>query len=185
MSLTQPPNCPAKRDHLTPPKVRTQSGPPDDCGRQHDGGMKVSGQLVIAGCDAPPVLEASKHALDKVAAFIGIAIERLEVLAGRVVWNDRRGSAFDQKVSKPVCVIGGVRRAGSRRRQRLQQRLGGPDIALLAGGYLKRDRPPAPIADRMDLGGSAPTGATDRLGLRPPFPPAAARCALAVVESMA
>src|SRR5690606_9672705 len=102
--------------------------------------MKVSGQLVIAGCDAPPVLEASKHALDKVAAFIGIAIERLEVLAGRVVWNDRRGSAFDQKVSKPVCVTGGVCRADARRRQRLQQRLGLNATGSCRSGWWRTSR---------------------------------------------
>jgi hypothetical protein len=55
----------------------------------------------------------------------------------------------------------------------------------LAGRHFERDGPAGTVADRMDLCGSATARTADRLRIRPPFPPAAERCALAVVESMA
>jgi uncharacterized protein YjbI with pentapeptide repeats len=35
-----------------------------------DGGEEVVGELVVAGCDAAPVLQSAEHALDRVAATI-------------------------------------------------------------------------------------------------------------------
>jgi hypothetical protein len=57
-------------------------------------------------------------------------------------------------------------------------------VAALAGGYFERDGTTATIDNSMDFCRSPAARAADRLELGPPFPPAAERCALAVVLSI-
>jgi hypothetical protein len=54
-----------------------QMMPPDDDGREHDGGGEVGCELVVAGDDASPILEAAEHALDEIALAIGGLVERM------------------------------------------------------------------------------------------------------------
>jgi hypothetical protein len=56
-------------------RLRTQSGPPDDDGREPDGGGEVGCELAVAGGDASPILEAAEHALDEIALAIGGLVE--------------------------------------------------------------------------------------------------------------
>ena len=79
-------------------KVRTQSGPPNDRGSQIDSREEVSGELVIAGCNAPPVLEPAKHALDEVAPLVCSAVEVMEALSGGIVWDNRDCAPFDEEL---------------------------------------------------------------------------------------
>ena len=79
------------------PRVETQSDPPIDDSRDIACSDEVYGELVVAGCDASPVLEAAKHAFDNVSAFIGLGIERLHSFAGRVIGNDRTGSSPNEE----------------------------------------------------------------------------------------
>ena len=51
----------------TDPKVQTQLNPPYDDGGDQDSGEKVSGELVVAGCDAAEVLDATEHAFDEIS----------------------------------------------------------------------------------------------------------------------
>jgi len=108
----------------------------------------------------------------------------MEVLASRVVGNDRPGAALGEKQPEPIAVIGGICRAQTGWRQWFEQGAGNRGVAALAGGYFQRDGTAATIDNSMDLCRSPAARAADRLDLGPPFPPAAERCALAVVLSM-
>ena len=108
----------------------------------------------------------------------------MKALAGRLIGNDRLGAALDQKQPEPITVIGGIGRAQTAWRQRFEQAAGDGCIAALAGGYFERDGTTATIDNSMDFCRSPATRAADRLELGPPFPPAAERCALAVVLSI-
>lgn len=92
-------------------RFQTQSKPPDDDSGEGYRGGEVGGELVVAGGDATPILEAAEHSLDQVAQFVGLGIEGIVVLAGRVVWDDRLGAAPDQEQPEPIAVIGGIRGA--------------------------------------------------------------------------
>jgi hypothetical protein len=106
------------------------------------------------------------------------------VLAGRVIGNDRPGAALDQKQPEPIAVIGGICCAQTAWRQRFEQAAGDGCVAALAGRYLKREGTAATIDNSMDFCRSPAARAADRLEVGPPFPPAAERCALAVVLSI-
>ena len=108
----------------------------------------------------------------------------MKALAGRVIGNDRLGAALDQKQPEPVAVIGGICGAQTAWRQRFQEAAGDGCVAALARGYLERDGTAATIDNSMDLCRSPAARAADRLEVGPPFPPAAERCALAVVLSI-
>jgi hypothetical protein len=54
----------------------------------------------------------------------------------------------------------------------------------LPSGKIEGNQTAGRIGDGMDLGRPPAAAASDRLLLRPPFPPAAQRCALEVVLSM-
>jgi len=106
-------------------------------------------------------------------------------LTGRVVGNDRHCSALDHELTQAIGIICRIGGSDLWWRQRAGQGGGHADIAALAGRHFERDGPAGAVTDRMDLGRSATARAADRLRIRPPFPPAAERCALAVVEAMA
>jgi hypothetical protein len=108
----------------------------------------------------------------------------MDVLAGRVVGNDRLGAALDEKQPEPIAVIGGIRGAQTAWRQRFEQIAGDGCVAALAGGYFEGDGTAATIDNSMDFCRSPAARAADRLEIGPPFPPAAERCALAVVLSI-
>lgn len=108
----------------------------------------------------------------------------MKVLSGRIVGDDRAGAALDQKQPERVAVIGGVAGAQAAWRQWFKQTAGDRSIAALAGAYLDCDGTAATIDNSMDLCRSPAARAADRLDVGPPFPPAAERCALAVVLSI-
>jgi hypothetical protein len=108
----------------------------------------------------------------------------METLARRVVGDDGQRSALAQELTQRVAVVGGVGGTPPARRQLTEKLGGGPDITELARRYLDGDGAPERVADGVDLGRSLAARPADSLRSRPPFPPAAERCALAVVESM-
>lgn len=65
-----------------------------------------------------------------------------------------------------------------------EERHGGAYIAHLPRRDLQTERPAASVYDGVDFRRPAAAGATDRLRLRPPFPPAAERWTFAVVLSI-
>jgi hypothetical protein len=113
-----------------------------------------------------------------------VRVEGIEVPAGRVVGDDRLCAALDQEEPEPIAVIGGIGGAQAGRRQRFDEASGEGRIAALSGRYLERDGAPATIDNSMDFCRSPAARAADRLEVGPPFPPAAERCALAVVLSI-
>ncbi len=152
-------------------RLETQSGPPDDDGRESDGGVEVACELVVACRDAAPVFEAAKGALDCVAPLVGTAVEGVVLFARRIARDDRSRSALAQELAQGVAVIGGIGSAGSSWRELVEEAFCGTNIAALAGRHLNRDDPSEGIANRMDLGRASAAGATDRLRFRPPLRP--------------
>jgi hypothetical protein len=69
--------------------LQTQSGPPVDDGCKRDGGGKDGGELVVAGGDASPILEATEHVFDEVALATYGLVERIEPL---VLFQETVGS---------------------------------------------------------------------------------------------
>jgi hypothetical protein len=165
-------------------RLQTQSYPPDDEGGEGDGGGEVGGELVVAGGDAAPILKPAEHALDQIAQFVSLWIERMDMFAGGIVGNDWSGAALDQEQPKRVTVIGSVCGTQTARRQWFDEAAGDRRIAALARGYLERQGTAATIDNSMDFCRSPAARAADRLDIGPPFPPAAERCALAVVLSI-
>jgi hypothetical protein len=80
-----------------------------------------------------------------------------------------------QEKPEAVAVVGGIGGAQARRRQSGKKRQNEADISALSGRYLNGERPASAIDNGMDFGRASATRATDRLFLRPPFPPAAER----------
>ena len=140
--------------------------------------------IVVTRGDTSPVFEPAEHAFDQIAPLVGLGIERMDMLAGRVVGDNRSGSALDQEQPQPIAVIGGIGGAQRCSWQRFEQRLGDRRVAALSGAHLERDGTAATIDNSMDFCRSPAARAADRLDLGPPFPPAAERCALAVVLSI-
>ena len=166
-------------------RLRTRSAPPDDSCGESDGGGVVSRELVVACCDASEVLEAAEHALDEVSALIGFSIERARLFARGVVRDDGHGATVDQPLAQATRIVGTIGCTGPSPGDLREQDESSPKVAELAWRHLDGERSPERVAERVDLGGAATTGAADGLLFRPPFPPAAERWALAVVESIA
>jgi hypothetical protein len=85
-------------------------GPPDDDGRQSNGGSKIASQLVIARGDTAEIFEPAEHTLDKIAFFVDFQIDRLGMFAGRMAGNDA-----GRATKKPVADVVPVRRSPCRR----------------------------------------------------------------------
>lgn len=140
-----------------------------------NGSQEVSGELVVASCDAAKILEAAKAALDGVAALVGSLVERMDDNSIGFVGNDRRCAVFDDLGAQPVAVValvGEKLRHQWRERQDIGCR---GNVGILARGQVKDDRPAERIAQPVDLGRAPTARAADGLILLPPFPPEAQR----------
>lgn len=166
------------------PRVETHSGPPQDDGCDFDGGEEVSGELVVAGCDASEILEGAEGPFDPVALTIGVAVVGDRPLAGGGGGDDGLGLLRLQGTSQAVGVISLVGDQPSRRRAGGQQAWCGGDVRAVPRCEQKRDGASASICQRVDFRGRTAARAPDGLNLRPPFPPCAERCARTAVESM-
>lgn len=159
-------------------RVRTQLDPPRDRSGQDDACEEVSGELVVARCDAPEILEPGEHAFDEVALAVGFAIMGNERLSP----GDRRDDGLDallgEQASQSVGVIGLV---GD---QPFDWPGGGQqvgchhDVVEITRSDQQDPGPASGIGQRVDGGRAAAARATDGFLEGPPFPPAAERCAL-------
>ena len=165
-------------------RLETQSCPPDYDGGESYGCGEIDGEFVVSGCDSAEVLEPAEHAFDPIALSVGDGIEGVTVFPGWIVRDDRSGSAFGQELAQPVAVVGCIGRAQPPRRQRRQECDGGPHVAKLARRYFEGDGASGAIDDGVDFCRAPASRPANRLRRRPPFPPAAERCALAVVLSI-
>ena len=143
------------------------------------------GASVVTCGDAAPVLQAAEHALDDVATLVEVWIEGARVLSGGIVRDDRDRSAFCQILSEAACVIGAVGGERLCGRGLRDDDECGANVSELSLRHLEGDGPALCVADGMDFGRAPAPRTADPLLLRPPFPPAAERWALAVVESIA
>jgi hypothetical protein len=150
-------------------------GAPDDKGGDHDGGGRGGCELVVAGGDASPILEAAEHAFDKIALAIGNLIEGMMSFAGRIVRDDRNRAAFEKKATQTIAVVGGVGGQASAWRNSGDQGCRDPNVAEMARRHFDGDGASARIDDGVDLRGAAAARTANRLRFRPPFPPAAER----------
>jgi len=92
-----------------------------------------------------------------------------------IVRNDRDGAALAQEEPKAVAVVGGIGGAQARRWQAGKKGQNEAKIAALSGCYLDGERPALAVDNSVDFGRASAARASDRLFLRPPFPPAAER----------
>ncbi len=83
------------------PSVRTQLDSPNDSGGELDTRHEVSRELVIAFCDAPPILEPAEHAFHQVSPFVDASVEGMDACARGVVRNNRDGSARAEELAQP------------------------------------------------------------------------------------
>jgi hypothetical protein len=145
---------------------------------------EVGSEFVVAGCEASAVLEATEHALDGVAAFVeGLAEAAFPdaIALGRDV-GDR--ALFLDQVTDAVAVAGTVGVDDAAPGQCVQQMLGGAAVGGLSRRQQEGERSALAIGDGVDLGVAPAPADANRLEVRPPFPPAAERCALTCVLSI-
>lgn len=117
--------------------------------------MEVDGETVIAGGDTTKVLEAIKHPLDGVPAFVEIWGEAVFPDArdlGRNVGNCALRFDFLAHGIRVVSLVA-VDQFG--RTDLIEQRIGRDAIWHLAAGEKKSDRTAIAIGQRMDFGGAS------------------------------
>lgn len=135
------------------------------------------GELVVAGSDAPPVLEPTEGPLDDIPRPIGGFVEGMFPFTRRVVGDDRLAAAGPQPGAQRVAVVGSISQTARWPQGGHQS---GPNGRVPPMPRPDNQPPGAAvfIDRRMDFGRPPATGPPDCLVLRPPFPPAADRCAL-------
>ena len=137
----------------------------------------------MAGGDAAEVLEAAEGALDEVAALVGGAIKGMQMLAARPVGDHGRGAASDQQAAERIAVVGAIGGECGGGGQQADQVRRDRCVAALARRNGEGDEPTQPVDQRVQLGRRATPRTAYGVGVRPPFPPVAQRCALAQVLS--
>ena len=140
---------------------------------------------VVSGCDAAPVLEASEHALDEVAAFV----EALVVVDGLLAVVSARDAGLDvllcERLAEPVTIVASVGDQPVGLRQGRQHGCGAAIVADLALGQQQYQRFAIAVADRVQLRIQAALGAPDTAGKAPFLSRlAAVRCAFRWVASI-
>ena len=146
---------------------------------------KLAADLVIAGADSSPILEAAEYALDEIALSIGCLVERMMSLAGWIVRDDRNHAAFEKKATQTIAVISRVGGPATAPRNSADQCCRDSNVAEMAKRHFDGDGASARVDDGVNFRGAAAPRAANRLCLGAPFPPAAEWFALAVVLSMA
>jgi hypothetical protein len=105
-------------------------------------------------------------------------------LAGRIVRDDRNRAALKKKATQTIAVVGGVGSQATACRNSDDQGCRDANVAEMARRHFDGDGASTRVDDGVDLRAAAAARTANRLRLRPPFPPAAERWALAVVLSM-
>jgi hypothetical protein len=96
--------------------------------------VEVSCEPVIAGCDAPEVLEAAEGVLDAVALLVGFSVEAEGQLAVRSIGHDGFGATILQPQPQFFAVIRFVAEQFLGGLGASDQPLGGRAIMRLAAG---------------------------------------------------
>ena len=110
LQVRQPEGAPLSRpgEAATNYTMTRRSQPEDDRGSEGDGREEGRGVAIVAGGDAPPILEAAEHDLDAAAAPVA-ALVVSDRLVARSAARDAGLDAFGiQGVPEPVCIIAAV-----------------------------------------------------------------------------
>jgi hypothetical protein len=145
----------------------------------------VSGEFVVAGCYASPVFEPAPEALDEVAAFVSCSIVWDLPDACGAGRDDGLGTTGVKHGADGVAVVAPVGDQPLEGAERINQRGGGCHVGGVA--WREQYQPWAAlfIGCRVELAGAAAPREADGLEEGPPFAPAAERCALMWVASIA
>lgn len=108
--------------------------------------------LVVAGCDSAEVLEPAEHALDQVAALVGLRVVGVGMLARRIGRDHGLGSTLAEPLAQPPGIVGPVCDQAARCRDDRQQVACALQIMRIASGKREGHRPPR-MGQRM--GGAA------------------------------
>ncbi len=137
---------------------------PDTDGGEFEHGEIVRGGLFVARGDTSEVFDLVEEALDEIALFVKLGIERTG-LASVGLGRDIGGcSATFDPVSDAVGIVGVgivglVGQADAALLQRLEQRASGLAVVGLARGEREADRPAVRGGDGVKLGGQSSSGA--------------------------
>lgn len=131
----------------------------DGCG-DADGGEEVPGEPIVAGCDAAEVLDATEHALNRIAVSVEEGREAVLPFPVRLGRDIGERAASANLLPDGVAVIAFVGMQDGRRRHLLDQHHPGSAIGYLAAGQEKGDRPAESIRQGMDFGGPSASPAT-------------------------
>jgi len=142
--------------------------PVGDRASEADAGQEVGCLLIVASCNAPPILEPIEGALDDVAHLVGVGIVWFWLFAIGLGRYDGFAAVCSQITSDIVCIIGFVAEEARGCGDACQQATSTPDIVNLAARQQQGVEPTELVTQRMDFGSRAAAGAADRLFLRPP-----------------
>ena len=160
--------------------------PEQDGCRERNGGQEDLRASVVAGRDAPPILQAPKHDLDPVAALVPTLVIFDRCATGLPARDARRDPFVYQGIAEPVRVISPIGKHPFGFRQAAYQ--GGSTCVItdLACGHEYPDRPPLGIGNSMQLGVHAALRPPDQSAAPPFFRRRleAVRCALRYVASI-
>ena len=144
----------------------------------------ISSQSVVAGCDAPEVLQSVERRLDAPAQLVEALVEGERLFPIAPIWNDRFGAALVQLLAQFGAVIGRVAEHALRWLHSSDQALCERAIVRLASSQQDGDKSSLSICECINLRVSPSARAANSLLLLPPLPPAAERWALMCVESI-
>jgi hypothetical protein len=133
------------------------------------------GKAVISRRDPAEILEAAKHALDRVAITVEVGREATLPHSGGFGRDVGCGPLALDFVADGVGVIPLVAVQDLGRDDPVEQKFGSDTIRHLAAGQQERDRATEAIGQGVDFRGPSAARAADRLAEFPPFPPEAQR----------
>ena len=148
------------------------------------GCKEVSGEFVVAGGYAPPILDAAEVVFDFVAPSVK-AFGTIGFLGGiAAAWNDRQGAFILDLLTHFLAVVSLVGGDGEWRSGRVEHIINDLAVMNLPAGHDEVQRTALAVDNRMDFRGATAAADTDRLILLPPFAPLAARWAFTIVLSI-
>jgi len=139
---------------------------------------KDIGSLVIAGCDAPEILEATEHALDDIASLVGDFVIAMRMFAGGVWRDDNLDPPPGEHLPQTPSVIGAIGEKPLGLMSHRQQAARSLEIVDVSGRDQQGMRAADLIGQRADFGRLPTARATNSVVEGPPFAPAAERWAL-------
>ena len=150
----------------TRPRVQNSISPPNNDGCQSHGRSIIAGKLVIASGDAAEIFDPTPGALDKVAGFVGLAVDGPLMLVRWIGGDDGRGPTKRQVHPQLLGIIAHVADQASVGRQCRGQFVGCGDVGDVACGQAKAKQSALTVGDTVDLRRSAAAGAADGLLVR-------------------